>query len=103
MSDQPVNDHPAAETEPERKFWQSDGIWAATTLGEFTSLLIDGGNDQVFMRVVEIGPNDEKGNFTLKLEVHLVPNGHVLEHAAAIGCQEFNTRLIAAIERGLVK
>ena len=87
------------------KSWMDSGEWAGMTMGEFISLLVDGGNtDSVFVRITGKTPTNTEGNYQQYLEVHLVPNGEVLQHAEAIGCKKFDTRrLIPAIERGLVK
>lgn len=93
------------EEEPKQQSWMDSGEWAAMTMGAFLQLLVDGGTtDVVFVRVTGAGEPNENGEFKMMLDVHVVPNGQVLEHAGAIGCTKFNVQyLVPLLEKGIIK
>jgi hypothetical protein len=81
-----------------------DGQQYAATLGHFISLLVDSGPDPaVIFRVVKDGPYDEKGNFTRRIEVVLIPDGHVKEEIERRGVERIHKTLKALIEAGIVQ
>ena len=86
----------------ENTFWMESGAWAAMTMGEFVSLLVDGGSDAVFARVTENEPA-ENGSWTMHLEVVLVPPDRVRAFAKKIECTKYFDTILSAMRRGLVK
>ena len=86
----------------ENTFWMDSGEWAAMTMGEFVSLLVDGGSDAVFARVTENEPS-ENGSWTMHLDVVLVPHDRVRAFAENVGCTKYHEVLSLAMRRGLVK
>ncbi len=100
MSDDKQGQNP----EEAHESWMKSGKWAGMTIGELVSTIIDGGDsDYAFVRVTKQSESDTRGEFSLHLEIHLIPNGYVMEHAADIGCTLFHTRLIYGLQKGLVK
>lgn len=57
------------------------GLWHATTMGVFLQLLVDSGvNEAILFRVIEKKDYpDDKGLFASRMEVVVVPDGHVLD------------------------
>ena len=81
-----------------------DGQTYAVTLGHFVGLLIDAGQDPaVIFRVVMDGPHDENGCFVRKLEVLMVPDGHVESEIVRQRTDRIHKTLKALLEAGVVK
>jgi len=79
-----------------------DGRWYAGTLGHFVGLLIDAGQDPAALfRVVEDEPAED-GVFVRRLEVVLVPDGHVLEQMHRHGVERAHKTLAAMMSAGKV-
>jgi hypothetical protein len=79
-----------------------DGQWYAVTLGHFIGLLVDAGQDPaVCFRVAKDFEVDADGKFVRKIEMYLLPNGHIAQYAKS--CKGIHKTLAALIEAGLVK
>ena len=51
----------------------------AMTLGQLIQLMVDNGDVAVVATIVKDGPQDDKGKFARRIDVVLIPNGHVSE------------------------
>ena len=81
----------------------ADGQATAVTLGHFIGLLVDAGQDPaVIFRVIYDTPPDENGQFVRKLEVVMVPDGHVVEEMKAQGVRRIHKVLRALLDAGKV-
>ena len=81
-----------------------DGQTYAVTLGHFIGLLVDAGHDPaVIFRVVVDGPSDESSCFVRKLEVLMVPDGHVEKEIVRQRTDRIHKTLKALLEAGVVK
>ena len=78
-----------------------DGRWYAGTLGHLVSLLIDEQDTAALFRVVEDEPVED-GVFVRRLEVVLVPDGHVLEQMHRHGVERAHKTLAALMSAGKV-
>lgn len=78
-----------------------DGNWYAMTLGEYISLLVDGGGDvAVKVRVLEDRDCEIDGAFIRDMQVVLLPNGVVKENIKY--CKSIDTLLSMFIEGGVI-
>jgi len=81
----------------------ADGQTYAVTLGHFIGLLVDAGQDPaVIFRVVYDAPPDETGQFVRKIEMVLVPDGHVIEEMKVQGVRRIHKVLRALLDAGEV-
>ena len=83
----------------------TNGNWHAMTLGEFVSLLIDAGPNDVatIMRVVEDSPVNEGNQFIRTIEVDIIPNGLVKNQIFLRRPESMHKVLVALIEAGQVE
>ena len=72
------------------------------SMGDFVSLLIDGGTDHIVFKVIEDNGLDDT-TFHLKLEVDVVPEKHILDFCDNEDVQKVYGRIFEAIERGIIK
>jgi len=81
-----------------------DGNWFGVTLGHFIGLLVDAGQDPVVaFRVIEDGKPDDAGQFARRIEMVLIPDGHVRDEFQTIGVERIHKTLAALMERGVVR
>ena len=81
-----------------------DGQIYAVTLGHFVGLLVDAGQDPaVIFRVIEDGPSDKNGAFVRKIELIMVPNGHVEQEIVRQRADRIHKTLKALLDAGVVK
>ena len=81
-----------------------DGQIYAVTLGHFIGLLVDAGYDPaVIFRVVHDGLPDENGCFVRKIEMLMVPDGHVESEIVRQRTDRIHKTLKALLEAGVVK
>ena len=73
-----------------------------SSMGDFVSILIDGGKDHIIFKVLE--DNDfGDGTFHLKLEIDIVPEEHILEFCDEHNIKNIHGRISEVIERGIIK
>jgi len=80
-----------------------DGGWHAVTIGVFLQLLVDAGRDPAVMfRVLEDGASDERGNFTRRIDMIMLPDGYVRSGIESTGA-DVHEVLARLMEAGLVR
>jgi len=79
-----------------------NGEWTASTLGEFVSLLIDGGDVAVMYRQIAQMEPDENGRYAETLQVILLPNGHI-KRALGVQDMQVHKTLEAMLKGGVMK
>uniref|UniRef100_A0A6M3IQP3 Uncharacterized protein n=1 Tax=viral metagenome TaxID=1070528 RepID=A0A6M3IQP3_9ZZZZ len=80
-----------------------NGNWYAVTLGRFIGLLVDAGLDPaVCFRVIEDGEKDNEGRFSRRIEMVLVPEGHVGRTIDTMGIDHIHIILAELIAKGVV-
>ncbi|MBC8508876.1 MAG: hypothetical protein H8D34_28810 [Chloroflexi bacterium] len=81
-----------------------DGNWYASTLGHFIGLLVDAGQDPaVCFRVIEDYEADSEGRFSRKIEMILIPNGHVGRIIVSTETKRVHKVLAKLMEKGIVE
>lgn len=83
-------------------YYYDDGNWYASTLGHFIGLLVDAGQDPaVCFRVVSETMPDDKGTFIRRIELVMLPDGYVREHASK--CHGIHKTLKALLNADAVR